>query len=137
PAPAVAASPAATWTDPATGLMWTKKDNGSDVTQPQAMEYCRDLRLAGHGDWRLATIDELQGIYDPSIDIPGHCCNGPGNVTFHVKGNLQLSGWHWSSSPDNESTAAWRFGFNNGELYSNRLGVSWIGRALCVRRSGE
>jgi serine/threonine protein kinase len=41
------------WTDHATGLMWAKKDNGSDVNWQQATDYCRNLQLAGHSDWRL------------------------------------------------------------------------------------
>ena len=36
-----------TWTDPDTGLMWTKKDNGSDVDWNQASDYCSKLQLAG------------------------------------------------------------------------------------------
>ncbi|MFP5237877.1 MAG: DUF1566 domain-containing protein [Acidobacteriota bacterium] len=48
PAPA-----ASTWTDPATGLMWAARDNGSDVNWNQAKEYCSKLRLAGDRDWRL------------------------------------------------------------------------------------
>ena len=39
-----------TWTDTASGLTWTKKDNGIDVTWQQAMDYCRDLLLANHSD---------------------------------------------------------------------------------------
>lgn len=56
-----------TWTDPATGLMWTRKDNGSDVDSPQATAYCSDLKLGSYKDWRLPTFDELQAIYDRSI----------------------------------------------------------------------
>jgi formylglycine-generating enzyme required for sulfatase activity len=63
---------AGVWTDPATGLMWTKQDSGSGVSWDQAKAYCSNLRLGGFSDWRLPTIDELQGIYDPSIDVPGH-----------------------------------------------------------------
>lgn len=50
------------WTDPATGLMWTKRDNGESISWPQAVNYCRNLRLTGYDDWRLPTIDELVGI---------------------------------------------------------------------------
>jgi hypothetical protein len=28
------------------------------------MKHCPDLRLAGYSDWRLATLGELEGIYD-------------------------------------------------------------------------
>jgi len=52
------------WVDPTTRLMWARKDNGKDVNWQKAMKYCSDLRFAGYSDWRLATIHELQGIYD-------------------------------------------------------------------------
>jgi hypothetical protein len=125
------------WTDSVTGLMWAKRDNGGDVTWPQAAEYCRKLQLAGHSGWRLATIDELQGIYDPAIHIPGQCCGGI-TVSWHVKGNLQLSGWEWSRSKGNASGEAWDFSFTDwGVRNSYQQGLSDYARALCVRRSGE
>jgi len=125
-----------TWTDPATGLMWTKKDNGSDVNWQQAMDYCKRLQLAGHGDWRLATIDELPGIYDASVNIPGQSSDG-GPFTWHVKGNLQLSGYQWSRSQMTDSGSTWGFTFDDGRRFYNILGSGGNGRALCVRRSGE
>jgi hypothetical protein len=116
--------------------MWMKQDNGSNVTWQQAMDYCQRLQLAGHSDWRLTTIDELQGIYDARVNIPGQCC-GSQSVTWHVKGNLQLSGWDWSSSQGNASGGAWVLNFDNGVRGSQRLWGNYYGRALCVRRSGE
>jgi len=126
------------WTDPATGLTWAKEDNGRDVNWQQAMDYCRNLQLAGHSDWRLPTIDELQGIYDPSVSIRGQCCDGM-KVIWHVKGNLQLSGGHWSSSYAGGSNAAfaWKLYFGDGIRTKIRLSDSGYRRALCVRRSGE
>jgi serine/threonine protein kinase len=124
------------WTDPATGLMWTKKDNGSDVNWQQAIDYCRNLQLASHSDWRLPTIDELQGIYDSNINIPGYCCGVA--ETWHVKGKLQVSGWEWSRSKGNASGEAWDFSFADwGVRNSYQHGLSDYARALCVRRSRE
>jgi hypothetical protein len=59
-------------------------------------------------------------------------------MTFHVKGNLFLTGNQWSSSRRYDdrgkpSGYAWRFDFNEGDelwFYTNK-------RALCVRRSVE
>ena len=111
------------WTDPATGLMWAKVDNRSNVNWQQATDYCRNLQEVGHSDWRLPTIEELQGIYDASANAGG----------YHVKGNLQLSGWNWSSSRGNASGEAMNFHFNNGKAYSGGRNYSFSGRALCVR----
>src|SRR5690242_10895242 len=59
------------WTDPSTGLMWAGKDSGKDVSWKRAVKYCRDLRLAGYSDWRLASLGELEGIYDKNANAPG------------------------------------------------------------------
>jgi hypothetical protein len=80
------------WVDPSTGLMWAGKDNGKDVNWHKATKYCRDLRLAGYSDWRLATLGELEGIYDKNANAPGR--DGQGASTWHVKGNLFLTGNH-------------------------------------------
>jgi len=117
------------WTDPDTGLTWTKQDNGSDVNWDQAKAYCSNLRLGGFTDWRLPTIDELQGIYDPSIDVPG--LFGGSVKTMHVKGNLKLSGGQCSSTQKNAGYV-WHFYFINGERDSS--GIFDRARALCVRR---
>src|ERR1700758_4856910 len=78
------------WVDPSTGLMWAGKDNGRDVSWKKAMKYCRDLRLAGYSDWRLATLSELEAIYDKTVDAPGLSMGS--DFTWHVKGNLFLTG---------------------------------------------
>ncbi len=124
------------WTDPETRLMWTKKDNGGDVNWQKARTYCHHLRLAGYTDWRLPTIDELSDIYDPKVDIAGQLGSGS-DATWHVKGNLQLSGWQWSNTQGNTAWEAWIFLFANGKQYSSPLTGSGLDRALCVRRADE
>ncbi|MGA2834176.1 MAG: DUF1566 domain-containing protein [Terracidiphilus sp.] len=112
------------WADPATGLAWTTEDNGSDVNWNQAIAYCANLRLGGYTDWRLPTIEELQGIYDVNASEK------------HVKGNLNLSSkYFWSSTP--ASSKAWFFFFSNGRRYTFRISDSKEDRALCVRRFGK
>jgi len=64
-----------TVTDHCTGLMW-QKDTGNEGTALgwcSALDYCENLNLAGHTDWRLPNVRELQSIVDygrsnPSID---------------------------------------------------------------------
>ncbi|QKG79875.1 Lcl C-terminal domain-containing protein [Tenuifilum thalassicum] len=53
-----------TITDKATGLMWTKDDNGEGLTWEEALEYAQNAEIAGYTDWRLPDVKELQSIVD-------------------------------------------------------------------------
>ncbi|MCP3936631.1 MAG: DUF1566 domain-containing protein, partial [Actinomycetia bacterium] len=55
-----------TITDLATGLMWQKADSVLTYNWEQALDYAENLTLAGHTDWRLPNVKELQGIVDYS-----------------------------------------------------------------------
>jgi hypothetical protein len=133
------------WTDPSTNLMWAGKDNGRDVSWKNAVKYCRDLRLAGYSDWRLATLGELEGIYDKNANAPGLMGpSGKGTAsTWHVKGNLFLTGDDWSSTQrmddrGHPSGYAWRFDFNEGRPFGgDELWFHTNKRALCVRVPGN
>ena len=125
--------------------MWTGKDNGKDVSWHKAMKYCRGLRLAGYSDWRLATLAELRGIFDPTAEAPGLAGkHGDDPFSFHIKGNLFLTGDQWSRSQRRDdrgrpSGLVWYFDFCNGYKGSedgSRFSGSNAGydkRALCVR----
>jgi hypothetical protein len=130
------------WTDPSTGLRWAGRDNGKDVSWKGAVKYCRDLRLAGHSDWRLATLAELGEIYDPNAKVPGLAGSGQDNLfTYHVKGNLFLTGDEWSSERINDdrghpSGYARYFDFNEGRSKEDPISFPYsysLMRALCVR----
>jgi hypothetical protein len=132
------------WVDPTTGLMWAGKDNGKDVSWKSAMKYCRDLRMGGYSDWRLASLVELDGIYDKNANASGLA--GPGKEspdTWHVKGNLFLTGNEWSSERryddrGHPSGYEWYFDFNEGRPNNQPSGWPYpfgMMRALCVRGS--
>jgi hypothetical protein len=126
------------WTDPSTGLTWAARDNGKDVNWKGAVQYCRTLPIGGYSDWRLATLDELKGIYDENASSPGRA--GKRSVTWHVKGNLFLTGHPWSSDHRSDdrgrnSGYAWFFNFNDGRSDNDPSGFPYPSskRALCVR----
>ena len=132
------------WIDPSTGLMWAGKDNGKDISWYKAMKYCHDLRLAGYSDWRLAKAGELGQIYDRDANAPGLA--GPSKeqraFTFHVKGNLFLTGNQWSSTRhivNGRLTGyASRFDFNEGRMFDgDELWFFTNKHALCVRDPGK
>jgi hypothetical protein len=131
------------WLDPSSGLMWAGKDNGVDVSWKNAMKYCHNLRLNGHPDWRLASLMELQGIYDKDVESPGlmgaKVYHNVSPSTWHVKGGLYLTGNDWTSTRryDDRGKAsgyAWRYDFNEGsEFGGDEEWFSMGKRALCVR----
>jgi hypothetical protein len=53
-----------TITDAATGLTWQQADSAKGMNWGQALDYCEDMSLAGHSDWRLPNAKELQSIVD-------------------------------------------------------------------------
>ena len=62
-----------TITDQATGLTWMKQDSGSfevgengdgKLNWEQSIRWCEELEFAGHSDWRLPNVKELQSIVD-------------------------------------------------------------------------
>ena len=63
-----------TVTDTTTGLMWSKENVGGKCNWEASDKACRELRLAGHKDWRIPTRGELLTLVDdtrssPAIDI--------------------------------------------------------------------
>jgi Protein of unknown function (DUF1566) len=128
------------WTDPATGLMWTRKDNGYALRWQPAVEYCRSLHLGGYSDWRLPSIDELKKIYNPNAQV---ACGSEGNMVCQIKGRIQLtSGVVWSSSGTGRPQFMRGFYFHGaGEpgrhvIELDKRGINYD-RALCVRSTDQ
>ena len=133
------------WIDPATRLMWAAMDglSGSPIYM-DATFHCQRLRLAGQNDWRLATANELQSIYDPKGESPGAIprtrWQEPEAASFHVKGNLFLTGVEWVNKSDNDdrnpSQDRLVFDFQGRQLVSEkRYFVNAAAR--CVRGAGR
>lgn len=55
-----------TITDNATGLMWTKEDDGGGMFWEDAISYAENNVTADYDDWRLPNAKELQSILDYS-----------------------------------------------------------------------
>jgi hypothetical protein len=116
------------WTDPATGLMWTRHDNNADANWNEAGSYCQNLRLDGYSDWQLPTVQDLQGILD--LSQSSQC----GTETCHIKGNIQLTTkWVWTSTPGGEAGHAMYFRFSEGQYLSYPYSDRQLDRVLCVR----
>jgi hypothetical protein len=114
--------------------MWTAKDNNKATDRDRAVKYCRNLRLAGYSDWRLATLAELAGIYDKNAQsISRSHWYDAEPTTYHVKGNLLLTGRQWGNSRDN----GWYLDFTSGEGVWGDPYYPEEAYALCVRGTGN
>jgi len=61
-----------TVTDTRRKIMWQKGDNGKEVTFDEAQEYCKNLRLGNHGDWRLPKPEEGETAVAVELMMPKH-----------------------------------------------------------------
>jgi hypothetical protein len=115
------------WKDDATGLTWTVEDNGSDLNWNQANEYCEGLNLGGHTDWRLATIEELEAVYDRNL-----------KKQYKAKEPINLQSANIWSGSKNKLGDSWifNFGYGGSSLSSGGGGgCGALGRALCTYRA--
>ena len=82
-----------TVTDNLTGLMWTKDTQqiSGRMTWQDAVNACDNLTYAGHEDWRLPHVKELQSLIDYGLE------NLPGLPIANPFINAQ-SWYYWSST---------------------------------------
>lgn len=86
---------------------------------------------------------ELQPIYDRTANAPGLAGRHDDEPNiWHVKGNLFLTGYEWSSNyrvddRGHSSGYSYYFNFNDGKPNDDDNGYSSFKRALCVRGSGK
>jgi DNA-binding winged helix-turn-helix (wHTH) protein len=126
---------APTWTDPQTKLTWARRDNGSDVNREQAIAYCQNLDLAGHKDWRLPSIAEVQTLYDPALSVAGVWGLGsrhPRPIYWHVKGPLYLTGGTSASDLTFDTLQEQSYDFSYGRRNADPPDFPLDHRALCV-----
>lgn len=82
---------------------------------------------------------ELQGVYDSTANAPGLAGeHGDVQTMWHVKGNLFLTGYQWSSNYRTDDRGrpigyAYYFDFNSGKPDDDSGGYSQFKRALCAR----
>ena len=111
------------------GLMWTAEDNGQDIDWNNSSAYCEELTLDGFTDWGLATVSQLESLYDPTESyIPEG-----GGAPVNVKNPIQLTSDSVWSSERSGTGSAWYFYFARGYRNSLQLINPSGGRVLCVR----
>jgi hypothetical protein len=127
-----------TVTDEATGLMWMQVDSGElkagknkdgKLNWQQALDWAENLEYAGHSDWRLPNVKELQSIVDYTRS-PATTNSAAIDPVFQVTSFIAEGGkkdfpCYWSStthaSLSSSSTAAYvAFGRSFGWMRSRR-----------------
>jgi hypothetical protein len=105
-----------TYTDPHTGLMWARQDNGRDINWANARSYCENYSVGGVRGWRMSTQDELAALYASGAH----------------KGNIKLTGgWVWASETRGSDAAS--FDFDTGKRFWAPQSSDLYYRALPVR----
>ncbi|MDM8541871.1 caspase family protein [Desulfococcaceae bacterium HSG9] len=115
--------------DTKSGLIWAAKDNGEDIDWKDAKKYCENYKAGGYTDWRLPTIDELEGIYDSNSSYAMDCNN---DYKIHTTKSIHISCWRVWSSDIRGSEAAY-FDFYRGSRIWYRQSYSVYPRVLPVR----
>lgn len=82
-----------TITDKNTGLMWQEIPTSEGFTWKDAVKYCKKLKLAGYGDWRIPSVKELYSISDFGRSWPYLDTNYFKLATGHIDKSEQF----WSS----------------------------------------
>jgi hypothetical protein len=152
-----------TITDNQTGLMWEKKSGGASTSQDgQGVGNCLQCvedtytwavvmsewlsavngriavdrpqtGYAGHSDWRLPTIVELQTIVDSTA---GLCGGGSGPCVapiFNDSDSFTVASNYWSSTTTADPSSAWLVNFEFGGAFLTDKSVGNSVRA--VRRA--
>ncbi len=118
-----------TLTDTKTGLVWTQRDNGSDINWEGAKTYCASKNM------RLPGIEELAEIYNrPGGDIVS--CNiatgqYAGNYTCKASSLFRLSSPGFWSGTQGDAYVAWKYFLLDGDRNTFDI-ASDTARALCV-----
>jgi len=99
----------------------------TDVPHEKCEAACKALTLAGHSDWDLPSIEELQLLIDRSRYSPAI------NTDFFQ--DIQ-NDWYWTKTPAAWSSAStWCVFFHDG--YVSNSPRYYDGFALAVRRAGQ
>ncbi len=127
-----------TVTDTRTGLMWAQTDNMGHINWHDAKLYCENIILSKYNDWRMPTIEELETLFDRSMDAHETICGRK----VRSSPQIELScGFVWSSEvliiPGGYPISAWVYNFSRGYRFSSRMSQNRGYRALPVRSVGK
>lgn len=88
-----------TVSDDVSGLVWEQTHSAFTYTLTEADDYCSELDLGGHGDWRVPSYFELFSIVDfgrtfPALDVTRFPNTSNGSFWTMTPGSSQGSAWY-------------------------------------------
>ncbi len=138
---------------------WQNPPAENAMPWQDAIDYCENLSLDGHDDWRLPSISELRSLirgcaatetggscrvddgclsYDTCWDDPCSGCDNGGGPAGGCYWPDEMEGpcsWYWSSSPREDSGGlAWVVAFGLASVFNDF--VSYDRLVRCVRLGG-
>jgi len=116
-------------------LVWQQEPTSDKMEWQKAMDYARDLRLAGYSNWRLPTKAEIEAF------LVGHLYTDVQNGAEKPSAWLARNGFkniqdyaYWSSSEyEADTNFAWGVHMVSGNVHNAVKSVDFF--ALCVRYS--
>ena len=109
--------------DARTKLMWAAKDNGEKINWASAVSYCADFRAGGFTDWRMPTLDELEGLYDDDSTQQMHLTELI-SLSACCPWAIETRGWQAGLLDFTDGYRMWQYW---------TYGATYPGRALPVR----
>jgi hypothetical protein len=97
--------------DTKTGLMWAAEESET-MDWHQAKIYCKNYRGGGYSDWRMPTINELEGLYDSNKQPDCGC------ITNLIEMYNGTNCWEWSSEAKASDAAFFAFNLNGKQWLS-------------------
>jgi hypothetical protein len=96
--------------DSKTSLMWAAEESET-LSWDDAQKYCKKFRGGGYKDWRMPSLKELEGLYDPGKQPNCGC------ITHLIEMYDGPNCWEWSSKTKDNEAALFAFNLN---------GVQWL-----------
>lgn len=125
-----------TVTDTSTGLMWAAQDNQGDINWTDGSRWVRftfpDTVQAHYADWRMPTVEELQGLLSGDEWYNGYetACGQRVRIVHDIE---LTCGWVWAVGT--KSITARLFNFQRGYSYTDRKTKYRGYRVLPVRNA--
>jgi len=120
-----------TITDLNTGLMWQKTPDFATRSWEDAKKYAESQGLAGHDDWRLPNVKELQSIVDYSRAPDARSPTARGPAIDPIFELTDVESWFWTSTTHLDNHFGYYVCF--GQAFSAR---KWNGKHMNAHGAG-